>query len=61
MVVVPDPALEQGWMTGRLDAPHEPGTGQGLQAVVDRLRRQRPQLGARPVGDLGGGQVAAPE
>lgn len=45
MVVVTDARFVTGHRTGRLNAPHQPGCGQRVQNVVDRLARYLGQAG----------------
>jgi hypothetical protein len=51
VVVVPDPVLIPGGRPGRLDAPDEPVLAQIGKRVVDRLRRDRTDLGPGPIGN----------
>jgi hypothetical protein len=46
VVVVADAGLVAGHRAGRLDAPQQPGVGQGAQHVVDGLRGHGAELGA---------------
>ena len=51
--------LVQRGAAGRLDAPGQPGAGQGAQDVVHRLRGDGVQPGPDPAGDLVDLQVTA--
>ena len=58
-MVVADPGLIARRMTGRFDAPHHAGAGEGVQGVVDGLGGQGSQPGARAGRDRLGVEVRA--
>ena len=57
VVVVADPILEAGGRSGRLYAPDQPLGDQDAEGVVDRLERDRPDLGPHGLGHRVGGDV----